>query len=102
MSSKGFVSDVNEHASPIKTFGPAESNEGPLKIIFRKDVFTHRAMVAELVWVSHLIDTLSMLKVKGSNPGFIDYFLNFQSLDKNDSTQSEIFDHVQSHNLDFG
>ena len=43
-----------------------------------------------------MFDTLSMLKVEGSNPGFDNYFLNWQSLDKNDSTWSEIFD-----NLDF-
>ena len=34
----------------------------------------YRAVVAELVRASILIDILSMLKVEGSNPGFADYY----------------------------
>ena len=42
-----------------------------------------RAVVAELVRVSYLIDTLSMLKVKGSNPGHPETFFVSECRDKN-------------------
>ena len=50
------------------------------------------AVVVERSRVSFLIDILGMLKVEHSNPGFAVYFSRdrLQSLDKNDSTRSEL------------
>ena len=50
-------------------------------------------MVAELVGASYLIGAfIGAFKVKGSNPGFAVYFSQnrLQSLDKNESTRSEL------------
>ena len=42
-----------------------------------KDFLKDRAVVAELVRASYLIDTLSMLKVEGSNPGHPETFFRY-------------------------
>ena len=55
-----------------------------LVVIIANICLSSRAVLAELVRASYLIDTLSMLKVEGSNPGFANYFLDWQSLGKNE------------------
>ena len=45
---------------------------------------SYRAVVAELVKTSYLIDTLSILKVEGSNPGHPETFFVLECRDKNE------------------
>ena len=61
----------------------------------------NRAVVAELVRASYLIDTLSMLKVEGSNPAISRSFLDVGNGRTRAELIRESISELNSRNLDF-